>query len=172
MQRRRSRRANRLREVLVLIGLLVVLTLVGRLWLEDEPSTVAGVARLIDGDSLTIGDYEVRLLGIDAPEGRQTCLRAGKSWPCGEDARRHLKSLIAGRQLQCSVVTRDRHGRLLSRCRAGDLDLNSEMVQSGFAVAFGDYDTEEREARSAGRGLWSGTFDRPKDWREQHLGRD
>lgn len=35
----------------------------------------AGLARAKDGDSLMVGDTEVRLFGIDAPEFDQTCKR-------------------------------------------------------------------------------------------------
>jgi endonuclease YncB( thermonuclease family) len=37
--------------------------------------TFSGYARSIDGDSLYVGETEVRLFGIDAPEWSQTCTR-------------------------------------------------------------------------------------------------
>src|SRR5690606_10132769 len=55
--------------------------------------TVAGPAKVVDGDSLEIGATQIRLFGIDAPEGRQTCARNGTAWRCGEDAATHLRAL-------------------------------------------------------------------------------
>jgi len=42
-----------------------------------------GLGRAKDGDSLMVGETEVRLFGVDAPEFDQTCTRAGQSWACG-----------------------------------------------------------------------------------------
>ena len=135
---------------------------------SDAAGPVEGVARLVDGDSFFIGNREVRLKGIDAPEGRQTCQRNGQSWPCGEDARRELARLIGDRTVACRSVETDQHGRLLGSCTAGGTELNREMVRSGYAVAFGSFESEERQAKAARQGLWSGEFVRPKDWRRDN----
>jgi endonuclease YncB( thermonuclease family) len=46
------------------------------------------------------------------------------------------------------------------------------MVLGGWAVAFErysrDYVDQEAEARHAHRGLWSGTFQMPWEWRAEH----
>lgn len=127
-----------------------------------------GAARLVDGDSLFVGEREVRLFGIDAPEGRQTCTRRGESWPCGEEARRQLARLVDGQTVSCRPVEVDQHGRLLGLCTAGATELNRGMVRSGLALAYGRFESEEREAKAARRGLWSGEFERPRDWRRNH----
>ena len=36
---------------------------------------VTGKARIIDGDTIHIGDTKIRLHGIDAPEAKQECYR-------------------------------------------------------------------------------------------------
>lgn len=46
--------------------------------------THSGRFFVIDGDTLAKGGERFRLLGIDAPELSQTCVRGGESWPCGE----------------------------------------------------------------------------------------
>lgn len=126
-----------------------------------------GSPKLVDGDSFHMNGTEVRMLGIDAPEGRQTCERQGRTWPCGEDARRHLAGLIAGRRISCRGDEPDQHGRMLGTCSTGGRNLNGQMVLDGFAVSFGArYGREEREARDNRRGLWSGQFEKPQDWRK------
>lgn len=133
-----------------------------------EAGPAEGIAKLVDGDSLFVGGKEVRLKGIDAPEGRQTCTRNGQSWPCGEEARRQLARLIAGQRVACDSIETDQHGRLLGFCKAGGKELNREMVREGYAMSYGGFEGEQREAKAARRGLWSGEFQRPRDWRRDH----
>lgn len=132
-----------------------------------ESREISGFARVVDGDSLFVGGNEVRLVGIDAPEGPQTCERAGKAWNCGEAARGELERLIGRQKVNCSSVERDKHGRYLGTCQAGGRTLNAAMVESGLAVSYGGYRDEERAAKAAKRGLWSGTFQMPREWRRE-----
>lgn len=141
-----------------------------RPWLAAE-ETRGGHLHVGDGDSLALDGVRFRLLGIDAPELHQTCTRAGEIHPCGREARDHLLRLIAGREVVCAWSHLDRYGRRLGRCRAGSTDLNAEMVRGGWAVAYGGYEREEAEAEAAGRGLWSGDFVRPEDWRREERAR-
>ena len=165
-------RYPRLRWGLTLI--LVVLAVVfgrsgydhgGKPLAPDETGELAGFANIIDGDSLRISGGEVRLVGIDAPEGRQTCERGGKTWDCGEEARRHLKRLIGGQKVSCRSVEMDKHNRYLGVCEVGGQTLNAAMVESGYAVSYGNYRDEEQAAKASRRGLWSGTFQMPRAWR-------
>lgn len=123
----------------------------------------------VDGDSLRSGGEDFRLLGIDAPELRQTCTRAGRSWSCGREAHARLRTLVAGGGLVCTPQGRDRYGRTLARCRAGGRDIGETMVREGLALDFmgGGYGAVEREARAARRGLWAGEFELPQDWRRR-----
>jgi endonuclease YncB( thermonuclease family) len=126
---------------------------------------IGGNARVADGDSLEIAGQRIRLIGIDAPELDQVCRKDGFDYACGRQARAALSELIAGRTVACSTRRKDRYGRYLSTCAAGDRNLNLAMVEAGWAVASGDYHEAESRARAAGRGVWAGEFDRPGDWR-------
>ena len=49
-------------------------------------------ARIVDGDTLAIGETKIRLEGIDAPESDQLCLdRNAVKWNCGIAARDPLR---------------------------------------------------------------------------------
>ncbi len=166
-------------QTIALLVVLAVLTVLKERWspsssqpgseLPPSGSGISGTVRLVDGDSFFLGSREVRLEGIDAPEGRQMCTLNGRDWACGEAARRELARLIGGRKITCDAGKLDQHDRLLSRCRVGGVELNRAMVASGMAVSFGRYyNREEAEARAARRGLWAGEFQRPQDWRHAH----
>lgn len=126
--------------------------------------TISGPVRVVDGDTLARGSRRFRLIGIDAPELQQRCSRGTVDYPCGLEAAEHLRVLIEG-QLDCRTEGSDRYRRALVRCRSDGIDVNSAMVRSGHAIAYGDYQLAEAEARAKGVGLWAGQFVRPADWR-------
>jgi endonuclease YncB( thermonuclease family) len=130
---------------------------------------ISGRAKITDGDSFEIGATRVRLFGVDAPEGRQSCTREGRSWACGNEAARKLRSLTGDRTITCTKRDVDSYGRAVAVCRSGAADLGAEMVRSGFATAYrrysNDYIDEENEARTARRGIWAGEFTNPEDYR-------
>jgi micrococcal nuclease len=119
------------------------------------PEGAAMVHRHIDGDSLELefGNssvvVEVRLIGINAPE------LADCNGPAGRDA---LAALIDGQAIVVSGNDLDAYGRRLVELYVGDLDVNAEMVRSGWALAVhGDGDRlvgNASEAAAAGRGAW------------------
>jgi endonuclease YncB( thermonuclease family) len=150
-----------------ILGLLVLLA--ARLD-RTETRNLQGRVTVNDGDSLTIGTERIRLRGIDAPEYDQTCRRNSADYPCGRRARESLSALIGGRPVSCSGWERDKYDRLLATCMSGGSDLNRGQVEAGWAVAYGDYRAEEEAARRNGAGLWAGSFERPRDWREMHGG--
>jgi endonuclease YncB( thermonuclease family) len=171
--RRKTRRSpwRSLADGLVFLALavLVAVSVSRTSWLSPE----SGRFTAIDGDSLRKGEQEYRLHGIDAPELRQSCTgRDGKPFPCGRAARDHLRSLVGSETLDCDILETDRYGRLVVECRAGALDINREMVRSGWAIAYRRHGTAqgdaESAAREAGRGIWQGTFETPERWRERH----
>lgn len=132
---------------------------------EMGSQRVEGSVTINDGDTITQGGTRIRLLGIDAFEIGQQCRVGGAPVDCGRQAHAVLVRLIDGNDVICSGSGRDRYGRLLAICYAGGRDLNREMVASGWAVAYGDYENEEARARQARRGAWAGEFDQPQAWR-------
>jgi endonuclease YncB( thermonuclease family) len=130
---------------------------------------ISGRADIADGDSFEIGTTHVRLYGIDAPEGRQSCTRDGRAWACGNEAARKLRSLIGDRTVTCTRRDIDTYGRTVAVCRSGAVDLSAEMARSGLAIAYrrysNDYVDEENEASAARRGLWAGDFEPPESYR-------
>ena len=154
-----------------LSSLFIALALAAAAWSFLKPSgrLLEGQAHATDGDTIRIGENRLRLMGIDAPELRQTCVRAGRPYSCGETAREVLIGMIQRGQVQCRSSGRDRYKRLLVRCTADGRDINAAMVEEGWAVSYGrDYETEEARARRRSAGLWAGEFDRPQDWRRQN----
>ena len=91
---------------------------------------VTGTARIVDGDTIWIGDVKIRLHGIDAPESRQECTgRDGESHRCGEAATEALRALTGSQPVRCEGGTYDRYKRLIASCYTGNIDLDAELVR-------------------------------------------
>ena len=164
----RRSRARRYAEYALTFAILMLLLLAVARFDQFETKTLGGQAVVNDGDSLTLGGERIRLRGIDAPEFSQTCIRAGQSYPCGHESRLALKRALTLGKLACEGWERDKFDRLLAVCKAGEVDLNRRQVEAGWAISYGDYLDAERQAKAAGRGLWAGEFERPRDWRDRH----
>jgi endonuclease YncB( thermonuclease family) len=148
---------------LALAGLLVVpLVLFGpNSSIAQKGDVLQGEIKIVDGDTIVLGATRVRLEGIDAPESTQACgRRFFGQWRCGEEATRHLVRLIGAQAVRCEDMGLDKYGRTLGRCFAGSVNLNAEMVRSGYAWAFVRYSrtyvAQETEARNARAGIWQG----------------
>ena len=149
---------------------------------KKEKIYIKGKATVVDGDTITINKTKIRFSGIDAPESyfygmTQYCEKPnGKIWACGKKATAALKKLIGKNEVECSDEGNDKYGRTLSICYANGVDLQSEMVRSGMAVAYIRYSTryenEMIEAMTNRVGIWSGDFLDPEDWRRQNRKRD
>ena len=167
---RRAGPLRRVLDVLLAVAILGGLLVVAARFERVEERSLSGQARVADGDSLVLEGERIRLRGIDAPELAQRCRKAGSDYACGSSARDALVAMVSGRPVICTGWERDRYGRLLAACSAGGVELNRELVSSGWAVAYGDFVAEEAAARKAGRGLWAGSFETPQGWRKQHGG--
>ena len=118
-----------------------------------------------------VGNREVRLFGIDAPEFDQQCKRGGQIWACGSAAADKLAAMVTGKDVRCEAVGTDQHERTLARCSVGTTDINRVMVDSGFATAYrhysADYVSAEESAKVNKRGIWAGSFELPGDYRHE-----
>jgi endonuclease YncB( thermonuclease family) len=130
------------------------------------------VIAVTDGDTIKVLDsrnvqHKIRLTGIDAPE---------KAQPFGNASRKHLASLVAGKNVRVQSSKTDRYGRILGKVwvQPGDcpgcgktLDANLAQIVSGMAWWYQDYakdqplEDRERyksavgEAKNRNLGLWS-----------------
>ena len=105
-------------------------------------SDVTGKAHVTDGDTVKIGDIRIRLHGIDAPEQKQKCWKAGQAWSCGQESTKTLTTLIDNQVITCKGDTTDQYGRLIAVCYLKATDLNAAIVAAGLAVASRKYSTK------------------------------
>jgi endonuclease YncB( thermonuclease family) len=160
------------RDGVTAFALLAFLWLIAAKLNDTAEIAHSGRFHAADGDSLVIGEERMRLKGIDAPELSQTCERGGVRWACGQEARRLLQSLVAANDARCAGTERDRFQRLLVVCHAAGADLNGAMVRQGMAVSYGGYAKEEAQARADKVGLWAGTFEMPRVFRDHGKDRE
>ncbi len=141
----------------ITLGLLIGLSLTA------FADTLTGkVGRVVDGDTLYVldanyKDHKIRLAGIDAPERRQAY---------GLASRKHLASIVAGKQVTVEYQKRDRYGRIVGKVLLDGIDVCLEQVKAGFAWHYKKYQHEqsaedrelyadaENKARNERLGLW------------------
>lgn len=131
---------------------------------------LAGIASVIDGDTIEIRGTRIRLFGIDAPERGQTCkTAAGESYFCGQTAALALADLIRNQIVTCDPKGVGASGATFAACTVGGKDIGGWMVGEGLAFAArrdsSDYVPAEEAARRNAAGLWAGTFELPRDVR-------
>lgn len=153
---------------MLIVAVLVATPLV--LYAASDSASLVGTATVIDGDTIEMRGQRIRLDAIDAPEGGQRCLdKDGKPYRCGRKAAFALADRIGRGTVKCRPKGVDRYDRIIATCFQDGVNLNGWMVREGWAVAFRkygiDYIRDENEARAKRRGLWSGSFDMPWDWR-------
>ncbi len=78
-------------------------------------------------------DHKIRLAGIDAPERRQAY---------GLASRKHLASIVAGKQVTVEYDKRDRYGRIVGKVLLDGIDVCLEQVKVGFAWHYKKYQHE------------------------------
>ena len=166
-----------MRKILFLISLLLLPILL--LSCKSEPvkasNIISGkVVKVADGDTITIlnsqnKQIKIRLYGIDAPE---------KAQDFGNVSKEHLANLVAGKNIDATVIDIDRYGRSVSRINIDGKEVAEEMLKSGLAWLYTSYckipeckqwKELETQAKTAKIGLWSNpTSQEPWKWRKEH----
>ncbi len=125
-------------------------------------SLAGKVVKVVDGDTVYVLDanykeHKIRLAGIDAPERKQAY---------GLASRKHLASIVAGKQVTVEYQKRDRYGRILGKVWVNGIDACLEQVKAGFAWHYKKYQraqsledqqlyaNAEIKARDERLGLW------------------
>jgi endonuclease YncB( thermonuclease family) len=119
------------------------------------------VVHIADGDTLTVLDREnvqhkIRLHGIDAPE---------KAQAFGTKAKEALAEKVHEKTVRVVWKEKDRYGRIVGDVwlpdRAGERNINIEMVRDGWAWWYRTYaprskalESAETQARTERLGLW------------------
>lgn len=155
-------RMNLIKGLVIAAGFLMLAA--GAARFESGESGV--VSSITDGDSFVLDSgLEVRLAQIEAPR-----VRPGDTW--GPQATANLERLIKGKrvELRYGGLRRDRRGRAIAQVFVPQgmgrepLWLQTEMLRAGIArvhtyadnrSAIAELWGAEREARRAGRGVWS-----------------
>ena len=118
---------------------------------KQPTKQLRGTARIVDGDTIWIGDTKIRLYGIDAPETEQECFREKRSkYHCGRVSTGALRLLVGLDPVRCKGYAYDRYDRLIATCYSGSINLNAELVRQGWALAYRRYSKDyiklEKEA--------------------------
>ena len=143
---------------------------------------IIGIPKIVDGDTVYINNYKIRLEGIDAPEMEQKCKKEKlkissiigytfyENYHCGKHSKQSLEAKVKGSNIKCISFTKDRYKRYLAKCFKGKINLNQWMVRNGHAVAYRRYSKEyipdEDFAKENKLGLWQGKFLNPEKWRK------
>ena len=132
-----------------------------------------GQIKVVDADTIISNNEKIRLYGIDAPETEQYCYVKKEAWPCGKLATEYLKNLlkdVSPPSLHCKISSKDRYGRSIGVCYIEDKNINRNLVENGWALAYREYSKDfihsEKLASKKKIGIWQGEFVEPWNWRK------
>ena len=138
---------------------------------EPGQSFTARVVEVTDGDTYDVrrsagGEVTIRLHGVDAPESAQ---------PFGREATRVARQYVGGKNVRVSVEDIGAYGRAVASIEVQGGDLGAMLIRDGlawwyerYAPGATEYQRLQRQARSAGRGLWSQARPVPPwEWRDR-----
>lgn len=133
----------------------------------DDGET-ATVARVIDGDTVELGDgRRVRYLMVDTPESTT------ETECYGPEAKQFNIDLVEGKTISMvfDVEREDQFGRLLAYVSVDGSEVNPVIIERGYGCVLhippngdarvAEFDELELRARTLGRGLWSACDPRP-----------
>ena len=130
----------------------------------------ANTVKVIDGDTIKIGNEKIRFGGIDAPELKQICFKNEEKISCGILAKNVLKKKIGKETPKCISEGKDVYKRTIAECFINEESLSKFLVSNGYAFAYRKYSRkfikDERFAKKNKLGLWSMKFMFPWEFRK------
>lgn len=112
----------------------------------QNPTILKGyqAVKVSDGDTMNVQKVEngkftgevikIRMFGIDAPE---------KTQDYGNESKQALEKLVSGKTLEIEEKNRDRYGRTVAVVYADGKNVNEEMVKTGNAWWYQEYDKND-----------------------------
>ncbi|MCK9568247.1 thermonuclease family protein [Candidatus Pacearchaeota archaeon] len=141
---------NKKNEIVLLIILILLFFTINYSWIDGYFVNVFSnadkedftVQRVIDGDTIVVGnDTHVRLFGINTPE---------KGEKYYDEAKKFIEDLILGKTIFIKSFGQDKYYRELGVVFLDDENINSKIIENGFAnVYILDDKTYEEEFREA-----------------------
>lgn len=119
---------------------------------------VGAVKKIIDGDTIDIGNDRCRFAYIDTPESKSNDRLKRKLESCngvtvetmvqaGESSKKHLsKYLSRGTSYKYEVISKDRYGRSVCEVYSNGELINLKMVAEGYAVPYFQYIPENKKS--------------------------
>lgn len=104
------------------------------LWLKLCTS-ITGPAYVIDGDTIVVENYHVRLWGVDAEE---------LSEPNGPRAKAYMQFIVGRNNIDCELNGQRSHGRYVGTCYVDVFgskykDLGQQIIEAGYALDCAHY---------------------------------
>ena len=93
-------------------------------YVRANPITLEGVASAIDGDTIIIHNYKIRLNGVSAPELNEEG---------GNEAKQAMQKILENKTIKCSLSGRKSYERHIGVCWIGAVDVGALLVLQGFA---------------------------------------
>ena len=93
-------------------------------YVKANPITLEGVASAIDGDTIIINNYKIRLNGVSAPELNEEG---------GNEAKQAMQKILENKTIKCSLSGRKSYERYIGVCWIGAVDVGALLVLQGFA---------------------------------------
>ena len=157
---------------ILIFKLIITFLLIFFSFASFAENIIKGKAKIIDGDTIHIGKYKIRLHGIDAPETNQKCTLDEETWNCGIQSTLALKNFILDKEVYCEIIDIDQYKRFVGICFVDNENMNKYMVSNGWAIAYRYYSTlfveDEEMAQKNKLGIWQGTFIEPYLFRKNN----
>ena len=105
-----------------LIPFLFCFSLIG--YTKAQPLKLEGTASAIDGDTIIINSYKIRLEGVSAPE---------LSEEGGNEAKLAMQTILKNKNIKCSLSGQKSYERHVGTCWLGAVDIGALLIMQGMA---------------------------------------